>query len=180
MQSEPTKASQSILTPEDTPHPSPTSQHGQPRNDDLQDSLQSHSGEQRGELEPPLGGNERDATRSNATSDDGNAVETFGLRGTDASTPPPRNRISEYENARVKTPKKLSEGPLFEVIKSNRRPDDKSSPIAKLPNGKCRTSDDESVCIRKHLTTSRGPHPCHRPSFAQRSHRRVPRLASLQ
>jgi hypothetical protein len=29
---------------------------------------------------------------------------------------------------------------LFEVIKSNRRPDDKSSPIAHLPNGECKTS----------------------------------------
>ncbi|KAH5766119.1 hypothetical protein HBI16_151060 [Parastagonospora nodorum] len=136
MQSEPTKASQHAPTPEDAPHPPPTSQHGQPRDDDLQDSLRPHPGEQRGEPEPPSSGNENegDATRSSATSSDGNAVETFGLRANEASTPPPRNRISEYENARVKTPKKPSEGPLFEVIKSNRRPDDKSSPIAKLPN----------------------------------------------
>jgi hypothetical protein len=70
-----------------------------------------------------------------ATSADGNTLEPLGLRGSKASTPPPRDRISEYENARVKTPKKPAEGPLFEVIKSNRRPDDKSSAIAKLPNG---------------------------------------------
>lgn len=137
MQSEPPKASQHAPPPEDTPQPLPTSQHGQLRSDDLQDALQPHADEQQGEPEPPTGGQERDATRSNATSDDGRAVETLGLRGNDASTPPPRNRISEYENARVKTPKTPAEGPLFEVIKSNRRPDDKSSPIAELPNGEC-------------------------------------------
>jgi hypothetical protein len=140
MQSEPTKASQDVHTPKDPPQPSPTCQHGQLRSDDLQDSLQPHPGEQQGEPEPPMGGKERDATRSNATSEDGHAVETLGLRGNDASTPPPRDRISEYENARVKTPKKPSEGPLFEVIESNRRPDDKSSPIAKLPNGEFRVA----------------------------------------
>jgi hypothetical protein len=133
MQSEPTKASQHVPTPEDLPQSPPTSQHGQLRSDDLQDSLQPHPGEQQGEPGPPTGGKERDATRSNATSDDGHA-------GNDASTPPPRDRISEYENARVKTPKKPSEGPLFEVIKGNRKPDDKSSPIAKLPNGECRAA----------------------------------------
>jgi len=137
MQSEPTKASQHAPTPEKAPHPPPTSQHGQPRDDDLQNSLQPRPGEQREEPGPPPGGNDGDATRSSATTSDSKAVETFGLRGNDAPTPPPRNRISEYENARVKTPKKPSEGPLFEVIKSNRRPDDKSSPIAKLPNGEC-------------------------------------------
>jgi hypothetical protein len=140
MQSEPIKASQHVHTSEDTLQPLPTSQHGQLRSDDLQDSLQPHSGEPQGEPEPPTCGKERDATRSNATSDAGDAVETLGLRGNDASTPPPRDRISAYENARVKTPKKPSEGPLFEVIKSSRKPDDRSSPIAQLPNGECRAA----------------------------------------
>jgi hypothetical protein len=179
MQSEPTKASQYAPTPENAPHPPPTSQHGQPRDDDLQDSLQPHPGEQRREPEPPSSGNEieGDATRSSATSSDGNAVETFGLRGNEASTPPPRNRISEYENARVKTPKKPSEGPLFEVIKSNRRPDDKSSPIAKLPNGECSVYLGFNGQV---LTSSRGPDPCNCPPFAQRPCRRIPRVAPLQ
>lgn len=177
MQSEPTKASQHAPTPENAPHPPPTSQHGQPRDDDLQDSLRPHSGEQQRGPEPPSGGKDRDATHSSATSSDGNAVETFGLKGNDASTSPPRNRISEYENARVKTPKKPCEGPLFEVIKSNRRPDDKSSPIAKLPNGEC------SVCLRFNgevLTSSRGLDSCHCPSLAERPRRSVPRVAPLQ
>jgi hypothetical protein len=97
----------------------------------MQDSLQPHQGGLWGAPEPPKSGDEGSATRS------GNALETLGLRGSKASTPPPRDRISEYENACVKTPKLPAEGPLFEVIKSNRRPDDKSSAIAKLPNGKC-------------------------------------------
>jgi hypothetical protein len=146
MQPAPTKASQNIPAPEKTRQPSPTSQHGQRRHDDLQDPLQPHSGELRGESEPPLGGTTRDAMPSDATSSDEDTRETLGVRGTKVSTPPPppppRDRISEYENARVKTPKKPSEGPLFEVIKSNRRPDDKSSPIAKLPNGECTKSQE--------------------------------------
>jgi hypothetical protein len=48
----------------------------------------------------------------------------------------PRNRITEYENALTQSAKKRSEGPIFEVIKKSRKPDDKSSPIANLPNGK--------------------------------------------
>jgi hypothetical protein len=164
MQPEPSTTSQNIPAPGNPLFPSPTSQHGQPRDDDLQDSLQPHPGELRGEPGSPPGGNAADATRSNATSDDGHAVDTFGLSGAETTTPPPRDRISEYENARVKTPKKPSEGPLFEVVKSNRRPDDKSSPIAKLPNG-------ESACrhfvCSKILTPDRGLDPRHRPSLAE-------------
>jgi hypothetical protein len=144
MQPAPTKASQNIPAPEQTRQPSSTSQHGQRHHDDLEDPLQLHSGELRGAPEPLSGGTKRDAMPSNATSSDEDTGETLGMRGTRVSTPtpPPRDRISEYENARVKTPKRPSEGPLFEVIKSNRRPDDKSSPIAKLPNGECTVSQD--------------------------------------
>ncbi|KAF2032667.1 hypothetical protein EK21DRAFT_109740 [Setomelanomma holmii] len=130
----PTKASQNIPSQQNTRTASSTSQHGQLRDDDLQDSPQPHSGEMRGEPEPPTRGDEGAASRSTATSDDGDASGTFRLRGIDGSTSPSRNKISEYENARVKTPRKPAEGPLFEVIKTPRRPDDKSSPISKLPN----------------------------------------------
>jgi hypothetical protein len=140
MQPEPTHASQNIATPENTPPPAATSQHGQRLDHDMQDSLQPHQGGLWGAPEPPKSGDEGSATRSRATSADGNALETLGLRGSKTPTPPPRDRISEYENACVKTPKLPAEGPLFEVIKSNRRPDDKSSAIAKLPNGKCSMS----------------------------------------
>jgi len=178
MQSEPSKASQNIPTQQTTASPSPTSQHGQRRSDDLQDSLQPHSREPQGEPGPPKGDNQGDATRLGATSDESNAVEIVGLKGIKATTPPPRDRISEYENARVKTPKRTSEGPLFEVVKSNRRPDDKSSAIAKLPNGASKTT--VTCIVEERLIPSRGPDPRHRPSFAQRSRRRVPRLAPLQ
>jgi hypothetical protein len=50
-------------------------------------------------------------------------------------SPSPRNRIEEYENALSPAPKKRPEGPLFEVIKKERKGGDKSSPISKLPNG---------------------------------------------
>jgi hypothetical protein len=146
MQPEPTQASHNIPTPENTPPPSATSHHGQRLEHDLQDSLQPHSGELRGVSEPPKSGDQGDATRSRATSADENALDTLGLSGSKASTPPPRDRISEYENARVKTPKKPAEGPLFEVIKSNRRPDDKSSAIAKLPNGKHCATGQRTGC----------------------------------
>jgi hypothetical protein len=46
-------------------------------------------------------------------------------------------RITEYENARLKSPQKPAEGPLFEIVKSNRNPDDKKSPIAEFPTGEC-------------------------------------------
>ncbi|KAH7394973.1 hypothetical protein DE146DRAFT_721029 [Phaeosphaeria sp. MPI-PUGE-AT-0046c] len=102
---------------------------------DLQDSLQPHSSELRGESEPPSAGDRHGAiSPGNATINGGGVVDTIGLKGIKTVTPPPRDRISEYENARVKTPKKPSDGPLFEVIKSTRKPDDKSSAIVKLPN----------------------------------------------
>ncbi|KAJ4368184.1 hypothetical protein N0V83_006540 [Neocucurbitaria cava] len=108
--------------------------HGQQRDDDLQASLQPHSGGPQGESEPPTGGNARDATRSDPVSDDDDTSEAVRLKGTTNAISPPRNRIAEYENALASSPPKPSEGRLFEVTKSNRRPDDKSSPIAKLPN----------------------------------------------
>lgn len=177
MQPEPTKADQ-IITPAAFSHsPPPSSQHGHRRDNDLQDSLQPHSSELPGEPEPPFGGDHRDATPpGSATSETGAALDIVGLKGFKVVTPPPRDRISEYENARVKTPKKQSEGPLFEVIKSTRKPDDKSSAIAKLPNGML----SMSLLSRIKLIPTRGLDTCHCPSLAQRSRRRVPRLAPLQ
>jgi hypothetical protein len=184
MHPEPSTAFPNTPSPENTLPPSLTSQHGQRHDDDLQGSRQPHSRELRGTPEPSTGGNAADATRSNATSDDEQTVNTFGVRGTDASTPPPRDRISEYENARVKTPRKPLEGPLFEVIKSNRRPDDKSSPIAKLPNGECPASWNAfslvSVPNAMLMSDNRGLDSCHCSPFAQRSRRRVPCVAPLQ
>ena len=36
-------------------------------------------------------------------------------------SPPPRNRIAEYENALSPSPQRKPEGPIFEVIKKNRK-----------------------------------------------------------
>lgn len=46
-----------------------------------------------------------------------------------------RNRITEYENASAASPsRKKTEGPAFAVVKKARKPGDKLSPIADLPN----------------------------------------------
>lgn len=114
-------------------HPQAPSQHGQRRDDDQQPPLQLHPGDARGESESPSGGDGRDTTRSETPGANGDA-ESEGLKGLRLSTPPPRNRIDEYEKALTKSARKNPEGPLFEVIKTNRKPDDKRSPIAHLPN----------------------------------------------
>lgn len=129
MQPEPTNVSQNVSYPQPTPEHETTSQHGQRRTDDLQDSLQPHAGELRGEAE-----NARDATRSEA-GDEVSSGETDGLKGFPSPSLPPRDRITEYENALADSPRKSTAGPLFEIIKSNRKPS--TTPIAKLPNGEC-------------------------------------------
>ncbi|KAK0272504.1 hypothetical protein LTR91_006182 [Friedmanniomyces endolithicus] len=48
-------------------------------------------------------------------------------------SPPPVNRVSEYEQAST-PPVRRREGPGFEVIKKQRSPNDKRSPIQELPN----------------------------------------------
>lgn len=143
MQPAPSQASQNIPSQQNDASPSPTSHHGQLRDDDLQDSLQPHTGEPQGPPGPPTGGTDGDATRPDGRS----AAEDVGLSGVKAATPPPRDRISEYENARVKAPRKPSEGPLFEVLKSNRKPDDTHSPIATLPNGESTAHCSCHICV---------------------------------
>lgn len=49
-------------------------------------------------------------------------------------SPPALNRITEYEKAST-PPVRKREGPAFEVIKKQRSPSDKRSPIQELPNG---------------------------------------------
>jgi hypothetical protein len=51
------------------------------------------------------------------------------------ASPASRNRIAEYENASAASPsRKKTEGPAFAVVKKPRKPGDKHSPIADLPN----------------------------------------------
>ncbi|KAF1966024.1 hypothetical protein BU23DRAFT_518664 [Bimuria novae-zelandiae CBS 107.79] len=128
MQSEPTPASQNTLSPKVAPEAlATTPQHG------LQDhhqqlSLLPHQFEEQGEPAPP-GAAEQHASRESSRDRDPDATARLS-----PTNPSPRNRITEYENALVQTPKKRHQGPAFEVIKSTRKPDDKSCPIAKLPN----------------------------------------------
>jgi len=60
----------------------------------------------------------------------------YGLSHSHTPVSQSRNRIAEYENAsQSSTPRRRVEGPAFEVIKKSRKPGDKRSPIAELPNG---------------------------------------------
>lgn len=172
MQPESTHESQDGPQHLDVLNTAPTSQHGQHRDDDLQASLHAHSGELRGEPESPTGGNGRDATRADASPNDGD-TEAVRLRGSQTSiTPPPRNRITDYENALSISPRKSPGGPLFEVIKGNRRPDDKTSAIAKLPSGKFSALMsymlvDQCITGIASLTLCRDLDPRHCSSFAE-------------
>ncbi|KAI4682469.1 uncharacterized protein J4E88_005359 [Alternaria novae-zelandiae] len=133
MQPEPINASQNVSYQQTSFDTATTSQHGQRRSFDFQVSLQPHSGELRGESGPQPRGFARDATRSEADTAVG-TVETDGLKRVASPSPPPRDRITEYENALKSSPRKPADGPLFEIVKSNKKPSDKSSPIANLPN----------------------------------------------
>ena len=129
MQPEPSQASQNTLSTEVAPeYPATTSQHGlQDRGKQL--SLLSHYNGDPGEPAPADAAGEH-ASRESSRDRDSDAATRLN-----PASPSPKDRITEYENALVQTPRKRNQGPAFEVIKSTRKPDDKSCPIAKLPNG---------------------------------------------
>lgn len=132
MQPEPIDVSQRFPSQNATLDAPTTSQHGHRRGDDLQDSLRPHFSEAWGDSEFSTG----EAAHDGTSLHNGLApMEANGVKNGARPSPPPRDRITEYENALANSPRKPSEGPLFEVVKTNRSPDDKSSPIAKLPNG---------------------------------------------
>lgn len=131
MQPELTKVSQNAPVQTSPDNTSTSSQHGI-HYDVLQASL-LHDEEQRAS-QPSVrrhdaGSPERSPERV------ASAHEAARLSPTSHS---PRNRIADYENAVTNPAKKTSEGLVFEVIKNDRKLDDKSSPIAKLPNGETR------------------------------------------
>jgi hypothetical protein len=135
MQPEPTNPSSNVFYQQNIPDTATTSQHGQRRSDDLQASLQPHLGGLRGDS-GPRGGFARNATTPSAEADSAvDTVEKDRGKRIACPSPPPRDRITEYENALTSSPRKPADGPLFEIVKSNKKPSDKSSPIAKLPNG---------------------------------------------
>ncbi|KAF2268767.1 hypothetical protein CC78DRAFT_509943 [Lojkania enalia] len=129
MQSEPFNVLNSVPTPAATPDKhSASSQHGILHGDDPA-SLLPREGEQKDPSSSVLG---RDTIRSAISSERVPDIdESARLSAVPLS---PRNRIAEYESALINSSKKRPDGPLFEVIKTNRKSDDKSSPIAKLPN----------------------------------------------
>lgn len=178
MQSESTNASPNVHSQQISSNPSPTSQHGQQHDGDLQASRQPHSGElwaATAASDSLAGDDDRDATRAVAHS---RVAGTTGrLRDAGDTTPPTRNRITEYENALANSPRKLSDGPLFDVIKSNKGPDDKSSPIANLPNGECHLY---KLLLAIFLTSYRGLNSCHCPPLAKRPCCRLSRQPPLQ
>jgi hypothetical protein len=130
MQPEPSKAFQNHLSQHVAPESSTTSQHGL-REDD-QPSLLPHYHEEPREHAPD-GGVRRGSMRGSSLDGD-DADEAARLSPT---SPSPRDRITEYENALTQSAKKRTEGLAFEVIKSAKKPDDRSCAIANLPNGKC-------------------------------------------
>jgi hypothetical protein len=135
MQPEPTNVLQNVSHQQTFPDTATVSQHGQRRSDDLQDSLQPHSGELWEEPGPPSNRRTCDATRSDEASNGiVDAVESDGLKRNASPSLPPRDKITEYENALKTSPRKPADGPLFEIIKSNKKLSDKNSPITKLPN----------------------------------------------
>ncbi|KAG9889093.1 hypothetical protein KCV05_g15767, partial [Aureobasidium melanogenum] len=93
-------------------------------------TFDSQHGEQRGASPVDGGGGVSLVSHAPDTSTPGRlspAQNTFSA---------PRNRIAEYENASsaASPSRKKSEGPAFAVIKKPRKPGDKHSPIADLPN----------------------------------------------
>ena len=140
MQPEPAQVFQNTL-----PRPAPelsvaTSQHGlQDRNHEL--SLLPHHVEGQREQVSAVD-TQQDASWGFSRDRDAGAAARLS-----PTSPSPKNRITEYENALVQTPKKRNQGPVFEVIKSARKPDDKTCSIAKLPNGEsCRLSLEDMQC----------------------------------
>jgi hypothetical protein len=138
MQSE-SQALSTIAATEESPQTQqPTSQHG----------IHDHDGRSAGSLYPA-----DDAGAETPTSAEQLAIDAAlaaSLQDTPATpnaegrrlnarntpSPPAYNRIVEYEQAAVPSARKKDEGPVFEVVKKVRSPNDKRSPIQDLPNGK--------------------------------------------
>ena len=141
MQSEPSAVSHKASTESSTPQaPNPPTQHGL-RDNDAAVSLSSADDAETGTAAAEQVA--RDAAF--AASLQGGLVEAASIPGrlSPKGTPSPpagRNRITEYEKAST-PPIRKREGPGFEVIKTNRSPSDKSSPIQELPNGSLFTVD---------------------------------------
>lgn len=130
MQPEPSKVLQNAILEQSISDNAPTSsQHGI-HPDDQPASLLPHEEERR--VSGALFG---DDTVAEASSPERVAATSNDATRLSQPSPSGRTRIEEYENATAQSTRKRSDGPVFEVIKKNRKPDDESSPIVKLPNG---------------------------------------------
>jgi len=112
-----------------SPNLSTSSQHGRRFNDQPASPL-SHNEERRVPQQTPDEENNIFSPLAGCVAIDPN--ETTRLTQT---SPSPRNRIAEYENALTQSGRKRSDDPVFEIIKKSRKSDGSSSPIANLPNG---------------------------------------------
>ncbi|EON60852.1 hypothetical protein W97_00062 [Coniosporium apollinis CBS 100218] len=129
MQSEPHDNPQTASTQEThIDSPSPPSQHGLQHDYTSPPALPSDGGQ--GEAESSSGNTNAvpDASQQRRVEDSG---ETARLN---TVTTPTGKRIEEYEQSVSSSPRRKPDGPLFEVIKNTKKPGDKKSPIASLPN----------------------------------------------
>jgi len=127
------------------PEPLETLQHLPHATTVTEDSAISQYGLQPDEQSPPpiLHGGGRGGAESpssdtdalHASVADGGVARKHATPRLSGPSTPSRDRITEYERASTPFSKKKPEGPVFEVIKKNRKPGDKRSPIADLPNG---------------------------------------------
>ncbi|KAF2494206.1 hypothetical protein BU16DRAFT_583157 [Lophium mytilinum] len=129
MQSGPSNDSQNNFTQEPTQDDQNPSQHGRLPDDDPASPL-SLDGERR-VPDQPRGEVARDGAAPSHSRDAADPHESARLSQT---SPSPGSRIEEYENSAAQLIRKKSDGPVFEVIKKARTPDDKRSPITNLPN----------------------------------------------
>lgn len=130
MQSDLSNVPNTVSTRELAPDNVQTSQHGLHLDDDPPSLLpreQGRGAQQQHDYESSCGSRNSSPRRVAADIDDAARLNQ--------GSPSSWTKIVEYENALVHTPRKKPEGPLFEVIKKKRNPDDKSCPIEKLPNG---------------------------------------------
>lgn len=139
MQPESSAVSEQADTESYTQQPAQSSQHGL-RDHDPRVSLSSAGNADAGTttaatsadqlaLDAALAASLQESAGSGAQSN-----QDRGLSSRNTPSPPARNRIAEYEKAST-PPVRKREGPAFEVIKKQRSPNDKRSPILELPNG---------------------------------------------
>ncbi|KAF2808409.1 uncharacterized protein BDZ99DRAFT_572278 [Mytilinidion resinicola] len=129
MQSGPFHDSQNILTQEPTQVDQNSPQHGRLPDYDPASSLPP-AGERRAPDQPPGVVARDDAAPSHSRV----AADLHESARLSQTSPSPGSRIEEYEKSVAQLIRKKSDGPVFEVIKKARTPDDKRSPITTLPN----------------------------------------------